>query len=75
MKSIQIRNVPDEIHRTLRVRAVQNGQSLSAYLLRELRILAQQPTIAEVLSRAREIPSNLTTEEIVAAVRSGRDRE
>jgi plasmid stability protein len=48
---IQIRNVPDEIHRTLKVRAAEAGMSLSEYLLRELRSLAGRPTFQEVRER------------------------
>jgi antitoxin FitA len=35
-KMIQIRNVPDELHRTLKVRAAQAGMTLSDYLLSEI---------------------------------------
>ena len=48
---IQIRNVPEDIHRTLKVRAAEAGMSLSEYLLRELRTLAARPTVQEVLER------------------------
>ena len=48
---IQIRNVPEDIHRTLEIRAAEAGMSLSEYLLRELRALAGRPTFQEVLER------------------------
>lgn len=48
---IQIRNVPEDIHRTLKVRAAEAGMSLSEYLLRELRSLAGRPTFQEVVER------------------------
>ncbi len=47
MKMIQIRNVPDEVHRTLKVRAAQAGMSLSDYLLRELTKISGRPTWEE----------------------------
>lgn len=75
MKTIQIRNVPDETHRKLRARAAASGLSLSDYLLNEVVEFAGQPSIAEVLARAQAIPASVPTEVIVQAVRSGRDRE
>jgi len=46
-KMIQIRNVPDALHRKLKTRAANNGMSLSAYLLSELREIADLPTLKE----------------------------
>jgi plasmid stability protein len=66
-KMIQIRNVPDEVHRTLKVRAAAEGLSLSDYIKSDLEELAKQATIEEVFSRARARGSSgLTAEEIVA---------
>ena len=42
---IQIRNVPDRVHRALKSRAALQGLSLSDYLLRELRGLTERPTL------------------------------
>jgi hypothetical protein len=53
---IQVRNVPDELHRTLKVRAAQSGMTLSDYVLRELEALAGKPTLAELTERARSRP-------------------
>lgn len=50
-KMVQIRNVPDTLHRTLKVRAANAGQSLSDYLLAELERLAARPTRDEMLAR------------------------
>jgi plasmid stability protein len=47
---IQIRNVPDALHRELKVRAAQTGMTLSDYLLNELRTLAVRPTMREWLA-------------------------
>jgi antitoxin FitA len=49
---IQIRNVPEELHRELKARAALAGQTLSDYLLTELRALAVRPTMREWLARS-----------------------
>jgi antitoxin FitA len=74
-RNIQIRDVPDEVHRTLRARAAAAGQSLSAYLLAEVTRMAERPPVAEVLARAGARHGGVPTDEVVAAVRSGRDRD
>jgi plasmid stability protein len=74
MKVIQVRNVPDEVHRTLRARAAASGMSLSDYALGELERAAQKPAIADLLLRARSRAGGASGEAIVAAVRAGRDR-
>jgi len=48
---IQIRHVPDDIHKTLKIRAIQNGMTLSDYLLREINQLAKRPTLNDLLAR------------------------
>lgn len=50
-KMIQIRHVPDEIHRKLKARAALAGMSLSEYLLAEARRSLERPTRAEILER------------------------
>jgi antitoxin FitA len=50
-KMVQIRNVPDTLHRKLKVRAAGAGQTLSDYLLAELERLAARPTRDEMLAR------------------------
>ncbi len=50
-KMIQIRNVPDALHRKLKVRAAEAGMSLSDYLLREIHEVAALPTIEEWFDR------------------------
>ena len=52
-KMIQIRNVPDEVHRTLKVRAAKAGMTLSDYLLSEIERVAEKPTLAEMMERLR----------------------
>jgi plasmid stability protein len=69
-KMIQIRDVPDAVHRTLKVRAAAEGISLSDYIKRDLEELARQATIEEVFAHGRAGgDSGLTTEEIVASLR------
>ena len=48
---IQVRNVPDALHRKLKARAAMAGMSLSDYLLGELREVAERPTLAEFRTR------------------------
>jgi plasmid stability protein len=73
-QSIQIRNVPEAVHRTLRARAAASGQSLSDYLLADITRLAQRPPIADVLQRAGARSGGADITAIVDAVREGRDR-
>jgi plasmid stability protein len=56
-KMIQIRNVPDELHRRLKVRAAERGMTLSDYLLAEVEEVADKPTLSELMERlSREEP-------------------
>jgi len=73
-RSIQIRNVPDEVHRALRARAAAAGLSLTDYLLAEITRVAERPPVADVLARASARSGGTSTTRIVASVRSGRDR-
>jgi plasmid stability protein len=50
-KMIQIRNVPDALHRKLKARAAMQGKSLSDYLLAEIGRIASLPTRDEMLAR------------------------
>ena len=55
-KIIRIRNVPDELHRALKVRAAKAGMTLSDYLLSEIERVAEKPTLAEMMERLRHDP-------------------
>lgn len=57
MGHIQIRNVPDNVHRKLKARAAGKGMSLSEYLLAEVRSIAERPTTEELIAtvRARDL--------------------
>src|SRR3954470_6080818 len=50
-KMVQIRNVPEALHRKLKSRAADSGQTLSDFLLAELERLAARPTREEMLTR------------------------
>jgi plasmid stability protein len=50
-KMIQIRNVPEPVHRTLKTRAAQAGMTLSDFLLAEVEQIAKRPTIEELTER------------------------
>jgi antitoxin FitA len=50
---IQVRNVPESVHRTLKAQAALSGMSLSDFLLAEIRQVAERPTIAELRERVR----------------------
>lgn len=52
-KMIQVRNVPESVHRTLKAQAALAGMSLSDFLLAEIRHLAERPTIEELRERVR----------------------
>ena len=56
MGMIQIRNVPDDLHRELKVRAARSGKTLSEYLLEIVRRETRQPTMEEFLERVRSRP-------------------
>jgi plasmid stability protein len=50
-KMIQLRNVPDPLHRSLKARAAMAGMSLSDYLLAEIKEIAERPTLRELRER------------------------
>lgn len=70
---IQIRNVPDALHRRLKSRAALAGMSLSDYLLQHVRELAERPTIEEMRARLERRSSVPVSVDPVRAVREERD--
>lgn len=73
MVMVQIRNVPDQIHRELKARAALAGQSLSEYALGELRKALDKPTRAEVLARvAARSRLDVSADEVVEGIRAER---
>lgn len=55
-KMIQVRNVPDALHRKLKSRAALEGLSLSDFVLRELEHVAERPTLKELAERIARLP-------------------
>ena len=72
-KMIQVRNVPDDVHRTLKARAAQAGMSLSEYLLADLRKLAERPTPEEIGERLRRRRPVYLGDAPAKAIRRSRD--
>lgn len=71
---IQIRNVPEELHRKLKARAALAGMTLSDYLLAEIKLSASQPTLDELRERlATRAPVELWPP-AAEIIRAGRDR-
>jgi plasmid stability protein len=76
-KTLQIRDVPDDVHAALHARAAEQRMTVSGYLLRHLTELARRPTNAELMDRARQLAragGGTSNTEVVAAVREARDR-
>jgi antitoxin FitA len=71
---IQIRNVPDALHRRLKSRAALAGMSLSDYLLSEIRQAAERATIDELRARLRGRTESAPAVSPAEAVRAERDR-
>ncbi len=74
-KMIQIRNVPDALHRRLKSRAALKGLSLSDYLLREIGQIADRPTMEEFQARLKERPPVTLSVPPAEVIRAERDRE
>ena len=55
-RMIQIRNVPDDVHRRLKARAALAGMSMSDFVLREIELSLSRPTRDEVFARIAELP-------------------
>ncbi|MGE5114023.1 MAG: FitA-like ribbon-helix-helix domain-containing protein [Acidobacteriaceae bacterium] len=72
-KMIQIRNVPDSLHRALKSRAALAGMSLSEYLLAELREIAERPTLAEFRERLHKRVPVSTDVDAVRILRQERE--
>lgn len=72
---IQIRHVPDDIHRTLKSRAAKAGMSLSDYLLAELRQIAERPTMEEMHERLKRRSTLALDPSPAQLIREMRDSE
>jgi len=76
-KMIQVRNVPDAVHRKLKARAASEGLSLSDYLLREIELFAERPTLAELrqrLARRSAVKLSVPPAQAVREARNPYDR-
>jgi hypothetical protein len=72
-KMIQIRNVPDEMHRMLKMRAAAEGISLSDLIKRELGATSGKLSFEEISARVKARgPSKGTTAETVRYIREAR---
>jgi plasmid stability protein len=71
---IQIRNVPDALHRKLKSRAALSGMSLSDYLLNEIRELAERPTLEELRARLERRSEVRPSVPPAQAIRAERDQ-
>ena len=78
---IQIRHVPDSLHRKLKARAATEGLSLSDYVLRQVKQAADQPTMGEILERISRQPKVKLRGSVVDDIRAlrgslnGQDRD
>jgi plasmid stability protein len=70
---VQIRNVPDALHRKLKARAALAGMSISEYLLREIEKSLERPTREELVSRLRSRQKVEPRESVAAAVAAERE--
>ena len=75
MPSIQIKNVPSDVHRVLKSRAAEEGKSLQEYLLAKLTEEARQPTPKEFWERVgqRTGGGKLTPQEAAEYIRAERE--
>jgi antitoxin FitA len=74
MPTIQIRNVPNALHRRLKSRAAAAGMSLSNYLLQEIREVAKRPTIEELRARLQRRSTVAPVMDAAEMIRAERDR-
>lgn len=74
-KMVQLRHVPDELHRRLKARAALEGMSLSDYLLREVERFGERPTMSELrqrLSQREPVAPRVPPAKVVRAERGRR---
>ena len=74
-KMIQVRDVPESVHGTLKSRAAREGMSLSDFIKRELERVAERPTMQEWLERTRQakpIPAKRSAAQVIREMRDER---
>ena len=72
-KMIQVRDVPEQVHSTLKARAAREGMSLSDFIKKELERTAERPTMREWLETARQARPIATKRSAAQVVRELRD--
>jgi plasmid stability protein len=70
---LQVRDVPDDVHRTLKSRAAASGQSLSEYVRGVLARAAARPTVDELTARVAARGAVAPAESAADAVRDIRE--
>ncbi len=74
-KMVQIRSVPDDVHRSLKVRAAHAGMTLSDFLLVEITHVANRPSIEDIVARIQKQPPpsiKIDSARLVRQMREGR---
>lgn len=72
-KMIQIRHVPDVLHRRLKIRAAEADMTLSDFIKQELELMAARPTLAEIAARLSALEPVELAEPVVDILREARD--
>lgn len=73
MANVQVRGVPDDVHRRLKSQAALAGQSLNEFLLARMSDIARVPTVPELAQRIRERPAH-TGPSSASVIREERDK-
>ncbi len=73
MANVQVRDVPDDVHRKLKAKAALRGQSLNDFLLQRISEIARLPTVAELAERISQ-REPYTGPSSAAVIRDDRDR-
>jgi plasmid stability protein len=73
MANVQVRGVPDDVHRRLKSQAALSGQSLNEFLLARMSEIARVPTVPELAERIRE-RAQYTGPSSATLIREERDR-
>jgi plasmid stability protein len=74
-KMIQLRDIPDQIHSTLKARAAREGMSLPDFIKRELERTVERLGMSEWLDRTRKakrIPMRRSAAQVVRELREAR---
>jgi len=72
--NIQIRNVPEHVHREIKARSARAGMTLSEFLLQEIEKILERPSRSEILARLATRPTRVLDPDPTAMLRAERDR-